>query len=99
MRTFADNDLLADAERDRLGLPSRPARAGRAMNLEQLDGFSTPHCRAGNRAVNQDCTGTLTVQSARDLTLTSSSPNGKENHMMQTDSNTVLAKVSRRVWH
>jgi len=39
VRTFAQNDPLTDAELDRLGKFLRACKGGRAMNVEQLDGF------------------------------------------------------------
>ena len=39
MRTFTQNDPLTDAELDRLGKFLRACKGGRAMNVEQLDGF------------------------------------------------------------
>jgi Uncharacterised protein family (UPF0149) len=39
MRTFTQNDPLTDAELDRLGDFLKSCKGGRAMNVEQLDGF------------------------------------------------------------
>jgi len=39
MRTFAQNELLTDAEFDCLGDFLKSCKGGRAMNVEQLDGF------------------------------------------------------------
>jgi hypothetical protein len=39
MRTIAQNDPLTDAEFDRLGKFLEGCKGGRAMNVEQLDGF------------------------------------------------------------
>jgi uncharacterized protein len=39
MRTFTQNDPLTDAEFDRLGEFLKGCKGGRAMNVEQLDGF------------------------------------------------------------
>ena len=39
MRAFADNEPLTDAELDRLGNFLKSSRGGKAMNLEELDGF------------------------------------------------------------
>ena len=39
MRTFTDKEPLNDAEFDRLGAFLRGCKGGRAMNLEELDGF------------------------------------------------------------
>ena len=39
MRTFAQNDPLTDVELDRLGDFLKRCKGGRAMNVEQLDGF------------------------------------------------------------
>jgi uncharacterized protein len=39
MRTFTQNDPLTDAELDRLGDFLKGCKGGRAMNVEQLDGF------------------------------------------------------------
>lgn len=39
MRTFTDNEPLTDAELDRLGDFLESCKSGKAMNLEQLDGF------------------------------------------------------------
>ena len=39
MRTFADNEPLTDAELDRLGDFLEGCKSGKAMNLEELDGF------------------------------------------------------------
>jgi uncharacterized protein len=39
MRTFSQNEPLTDAELDRLGDFLKSCKGGRAMNLEQLDGF------------------------------------------------------------
>ncbi len=39
MRTFAQSDPLTDAELDRLGDFLKGCKGGRAMNVEQLDGF------------------------------------------------------------
>ena len=39
MRTFTDNEPLTDAELDRLGDFLKRCRGGKAMNLEELDGF------------------------------------------------------------
>ena len=39
MRTFSDNEPLTDAELDRLGDFLKSAKDGKAMNLEELDGF------------------------------------------------------------
>jgi uncharacterized protein len=39
MRTFTPNEPLTDAELDRLGKFLRACKGGRAMNVEQLDGF------------------------------------------------------------
>jgi uncharacterized protein len=39
MRTFTQNEPLTDAELDRLGDFLKSCKGGRAMNVEQLDGF------------------------------------------------------------
>ena len=39
MRTFTDNEPLTDAELDRLGDFLKSCKGGKAMNLEELDGF------------------------------------------------------------
>jgi uncharacterized protein len=39
MRTFTDNEPLTDAELDHLGGFLKGCKGGRAMNVEQLDGF------------------------------------------------------------
>jgi len=39
MRTFAQNDPLTDAELDRLGDFLKSCKGGKAMNVEQVDGF------------------------------------------------------------
>jgi len=39
MRTFTDNEPLTDAELDRLGDFLKSRKGGKAMNLEELDGF------------------------------------------------------------
>jgi uncharacterized protein len=39
MRTFTQNEPLTDAELDRLGGFLKSCKGGRAMNVEQLDGF------------------------------------------------------------
>jgi uncharacterized protein len=39
MRTFTDSEPLTDAELDRLGNFLKSCKGGKAMNLEQLDGF------------------------------------------------------------
>ncbi len=39
MRTFTDNEPLTDAELDRLGDFLEGCKSGKAMNVEQLDGF------------------------------------------------------------
>jgi uncharacterized protein len=39
MTTFTQNDPLTDAELDRLGDFLESCKGGRAMNVEQLDGF------------------------------------------------------------
>jgi uncharacterized protein len=39
MRTFTQNDPLTDAELDRLGDFLKGCKGGKAMNVEQLDGF------------------------------------------------------------
>jgi uncharacterized protein len=39
MRTFTDNEPLTDAELDRLGDFLKGCKGGKAMNLEELDGF------------------------------------------------------------
>lgn len=39
MRTFADNEPLTDAQLDRLGDFLQSCKGGKAMNVEQLDGF------------------------------------------------------------
>ena len=39
MRTFTDNERLTDAELDRLGDFLKSCKGGKAMNLEELDGF------------------------------------------------------------
>jgi len=39
MRTFSDNEPLTDSELDRLGDFLKRCKGGRAMNLEELDGF------------------------------------------------------------
>ena len=39
MRTFADNEPLTDAELDRLGDFLKSCKGGKAMNLEEIDGF------------------------------------------------------------
>src|ERR1039457_7025735 len=39
MKTFTDSEPLTDAEFDRLGGFLKGCKVGRAMNVEQLDGF------------------------------------------------------------
>jgi uncharacterized protein len=39
MRTFPQNNPLTDAEFDRLGEFLKSCKGGRAMNIEELDGF------------------------------------------------------------
>jgi len=39
MKTFSQNDSLTDTELDRLGDFLKSCKGGRAMNVEQLDGF------------------------------------------------------------
>ena len=39
MRTLTDNEHLTDAELDRLGDFLESCKGGKAMNVEQLDGF------------------------------------------------------------
>ena len=39
MRTFTQNEPLTDAELDRLGDFLKSCKGGKAMNVEQLDGF------------------------------------------------------------
>ncbi len=39
MRNFTQDDPLTDAELDRLGDFLKSCKGGRAMNVEQLDGF------------------------------------------------------------
>ena len=39
MRTFPHHEPLTDAESDRLGNFLKGCKGGRAMNIEQLDGF------------------------------------------------------------
>jgi len=39
MRTFAQNEPLTDAELDRLGEFLRKCKGGKAMNIEEVDGF------------------------------------------------------------
>src|SRR5690349_6669137 len=39
MRTFTQNEPLTDAELDRLGGFLKSCKGGKAMNVEQLDGF------------------------------------------------------------
>src|ERR1017187_3618305 len=39
MRTFTQNEPLTDAELDRLGDFLESCKSGKAMNVEQLDGF------------------------------------------------------------
>jgi len=39
MRTFTDNEPLTDAELDRLGDFLERCKGGKAMKVEQLDGF------------------------------------------------------------
>jgi hypothetical protein len=53
----------------------------------------------GEYTVNEDCTGTITFLPSGphfDIFIV---PNGKDINMIQTDANTVLAGVSRRVSH
>jgi hypothetical protein len=52
---------------------------------------------SGSYTVNEDCTGTLTFNPQGPHFDIFIAPNGKEYHMIQTDPNTVLAGVSRRV--
>jgi hypothetical protein len=52
---------------------------------------------AGSYTVAEDCTGTLTFNPKGPHFDIFIAPNRKEYHMIQTDSNTVLAGVSRRV--
>jgi hypothetical protein len=52
---------------------------------------------SGSYTVNEDCTGTITfAPSAPNLDIFIA-PNGKEFYLIQTDPNTVLAAVARRV--
>ena len=39
MRTFTQNEPLTDAELDRLGDFLKSCKGGKAMNLEEIDGF------------------------------------------------------------
>ena len=39
MKTFTQNEPLTDAELDRLGAFLKGCKGGRAMNIEQFDGF------------------------------------------------------------
>jgi uncharacterized protein len=39
MKTFTQHDPLTDAELDRLGDFLKSCKGGKAMNIEQLDGF------------------------------------------------------------
>jgi len=51
---------------------------------------------SGSYTVNEDCTGTITFVTEVHLDIFIA-PNGKEFHLIQTDPNTVLAAVARRV--
>jgi hypothetical protein len=50
----------------------------------------------GSYTVNEDCTGTLTFVTDVHLDIFIA-PNGKEFHLIQTDANSVLAAVARKV--
>jgi hypothetical protein len=52
---------------------------------------------SGSYTVNQDCTGSLTFNGSGFTFDLFVAPNGSRFHMIQTDSNTVLAGVSRRL--
>jgi hypothetical protein len=60
MRTFTDKEPLDDAELDRLGDFLRSCKGGKAMNVEQLDGFFAALI-AGFREEIQECCGGATV--------------------------------------
>ena len=51
---------------------------------------------SGSYTVNEDCTGTITFVTEVHLDIFIA-PNGKEFYLIQTDPNTVLAAVARRV--
>lgn len=54
---------------------------------------------SGEYTVNENCTGTITFLPSGPHFDVFIAPNGKESYMIQTDSNTVLAGMARRVSH
>jgi len=56
----------------------------------------TPAIFAQNLGVNEDCTGTITFVTDVHLDIFIA-PNGKEFDLIQTDANSVLAAVARKV--
>jgi hypothetical protein len=71
-----------------------------SVGTTSVNGKINPkHAGSGTYTVNEDCTGTLTFnpQGPHFDIFIAIAPDGKQFHMIQTDSNTVLAGVAQRV--